>query len=71
MPISFFALYALDDYGCSSLNQANTVAARPLRQKAGPCDRYAVALVALLRNASRSELIVSASLVGMPCGKPL
>jgi hypothetical protein len=52
----------------------------------GPCSRavrasakvrgrathhYAVAFAVPLRNASRSVLIVSASVVGMPCGKPL
>jgi hypothetical protein len=47
--------------------------ARPLREfrKAGPRDRYAVAFAAPLRNASKSASIVSASVVGMPCGKPL
>src|SRR4029077_10217270 len=32
---------------------------------------YATAFAEPLKNASRSALIVSASVVGMPCGKPL
>jgi len=32
---------------------------------------YAAALDTPFKNASRSALIVSASVVGMPCGKPL
>ena len=34
-----------------------------------PVGRYADAALAPLRKASRSALIVSASVVGMPCGK--
>jgi hypothetical protein len=34
-------------------------------------DRYATALAVPFKKASRSALTVSASVVGMPCGKPL
>ena len=40
------------------------IASPPVRPR-GPLARY------FSRNANRSELIVSASVVGMPCGKPL
>ena len=75
MGISFFtfAWYVQDNFPSSALDRTNTVAARPLPCGKGerPGDRYAVAFAALLRNAIRSALIVSASVVGMPCGKSL
>ena len=40
------------------------------KRAAGPIGSYAVAFAAPFKKASRSALIVSASVVGMPCGKP-
>jgi len=41
------------------------------KEKAGPVSIYAVAFAVPLKKASRSALIVAASVVGMPWGKPL
>jgi hypothetical protein len=42
-----------------------------IEQPVKPGLPYAAACLLFLRNANRSALIVSASVVGIPCGKPL
>jgi len=65
---------SLFDFACAystiSVSNLGGPAFARQRRKAGP-GRYAAAFDLPFKKASRSALIVSASVVGMPCGKPL
>jgi hypothetical protein len=62
---------AVPDFESAANGSGNGVVWPSEKLKGRGIRHHAAAFAALLKNASRSVLIVSASVVGMPCGKPL